>query len=129
MNPGQLAGLLALGIVVAGTPLLARLPDRAAGDAAPWTGERHQAVDAFLAAVDRGELQVFGRKLDRSMIVPRHVEYVYAIGNAIPVIKVYATLKSPITAPEHKNCEVRAVSAVLGADDQIVDTEAHVWPK
>jgi hypothetical protein len=129
MKPVQLPGLLAVAVMVAGTPLLARLPDPAAGDAAPRAGEPHQALGTFLAAVDRGELQVFGRKLDRSMIVPQRIEYVYAIDSAIPVIKVYATLKAPIPAPEHKNCEVRAVSAVLDADDRIVDTEVHVWPK
>ena len=99
-------------------------------DTGPTTAREPQGVvRAFLTAVDRGELRVFGRKLDRTMIVPVRVEYTYAVDSRVPVIRVYSNLRQPISAPNHKDCEVRGVSAVLNDEGGIIETEAHVWPR
>lgn len=87
----------------------------------------HEVVDVFLDAVGRGELVVFDRTIERSMLVPVSVEYVYTLGNAVPQVKVYSELNKPMVVPGRENCKVRGVSAVLDDDGRIVETEAHIW--
>jgi hypothetical protein len=89
----------------------------------------HAIVATYLKAVDRGELIVFDRRLDRSMVAPRRVEYVFEIDSRTPTVKVYADLLQPMAVPHDETCEVRAVSALLDASGKIVETEAHVWQK
>jgi hypothetical protein len=89
----------------------------------------HAIVATYLKAVDRGELIVFDHRLDRSMVAPRRVEYVFELDSRIPTVKVYSELLQPMAVPNDENCEVRAVSALLNADGKIVETEAHVWQK
>ncbi len=56
-------------------------------------------VGAFLEAVDRGEFVVFGRKLDRSMITPARVEYVYELDSRVPIIRIYSHLNRGLSVP------------------------------
>jgi len=116
-------------LVVLAVPILAHGVGRPTGDAGPGLGEPRHILGAYLAAVDRGELQVFDQTLDQSMIVPARVEYVYDLEAATTVIKVFSRLKKPFPVPNRKECEVRGVSAVLSADGHIVETAAHVWMK
>jgi len=91
--------------------------------------EPQRVVDIFLEAVDRGELVVMGRKLDRSMITPARVEYVYELDGRAPVIRIYAHLNQPLSVPEMADCSVKGISSTLGSDGHIAETEAHVWPR
>ena len=86
-----------------------------------------EVIKVFLQAVDRGELIVFEQVIDRSMIVPVEVEYVYQLDSAIPRLSVYAELKQPIPVRDADGCEVHAVSAVLDNAGSIVESVVHIW--
>jgi len=90
--------------------------------------EPYKVVERYFQAVGRGELVVFDRKLNKSMLVPVEVEYVYKLYSAIPRIKVYSELKEPMPVPGQENYKLRGVSAILDDDGQIIETEAHIWP-
>lgn len=91
--------------------------------------EPKEIVEIYLKAVHRGELRVFDRVLDASMLIPSKVEYVYELDSLEPMLRVYSTLKQPMPVPGRQDCRVRAVSSTLDGDGHIVDTEAHVWPE
>jgi len=121
--------VLALVLAVLAVPIVAHGAEHPKGEARPGFGEPHHILGAYLAAVDRSELQVFDQTLDRSMIVPTRVEFVYDLESATTVIQVYSRLKKPIRVPNREECEVRGVSAEMSADGHIVDTAAHIWIK
>ena len=85
-------------------------------------------VERYLAAVDRGELLVFGRKIGRAMIVPIRVEYVYELSDRAMRIKVYSNLVQPLAVPGQNDCQILGVSAVM-EDGVITEIESHVWLK
>jgi hypothetical protein len=91
--------------------------------------ESKEVVEIYFQAVARGELVVFDRKLDKSMLKPVRVEYVYELNSTIPRVKVYSELKEPIPIPDHRNCTLRGVSATLDANGRIIETEVHIWPE
>jgi len=124
MKAARLALLFALSFFCAGAGLQAA---QGADSPALQLPHPHTVVALFLMAVDRGELVVFERRLERSMITPRRVQYDFDLDSAEPVVKVYAELRRPIAVPGHSDCEVRAVLATLDADGSIVDVEVHVW--
>jgi hypothetical protein len=118
--------LLALGLFIAGCNYtFAYALERTPGPVKPDFSEPHEIVDIYLKAVSRGELIVFDRKLDKSMITPVRVEYIYDINSTISSVTVYSELKQPIPAPE--NCSVRGVSATLDSDGHIIEVKAHIW--
>ena len=125
----QLWLLLLMLLLAAGMPLPARTMAPASDDAISLPLEPQRAVEVFLAAVDRGELKIFGKALNRSDIVPVIVEHIFRVGNPVPVTRVYSRLRQPFAPPLPENFQVNAVSATLGADGHIIETEAHVWPK
>ena len=127
-NPVSLAVAIGLAAVVA-MPIHARVSEPNSNLVDAKLVEPHYVLGMFLEAVDRGELVIFGKTLDRSMIVPVRVEYAYDIDSVIPRIKVYSDLKKPIAVPKRRDCAVHAVSAVIGADGHITDTAAHIWMK
>jgi hypothetical protein len=86
-----------------------------------------EVLAAFMEAVDRGELRVFGKVVERSMITPRRVEFIYDLYDLAPSIKVYSRFAQPIPVPGQDNCEARAVGALMSADGHIIDTEVHIW--
>ena len=85
-------------------------------------------ADRFLQAVDRGELVVFGHTLDRTMIVPVRVEYVYELADRAMRIKVYSNLNQPLPVPGQDDCRILGVSAIM-EDGSITEIESHVWVK
>ena len=89
----------------------------------------HEVVEIYFRAVDRGELLVFERKIDKSMLVPVSVEYVYALDNPIPRVKVYSELKEPLPVPGHEGCKIHGVSAILDPGGRIIETAAHIRPE
>jgi hypothetical protein len=97
----------------------------------PFTGQYrytdpHEAVEVFSKAVSRGELVVFGHRIENSMLVPLRVEYVYELDSAVPTIKVYSRLKNPISVPGSDTCKVYSLGATLDANGTIVEIESHV---
>ena len=93
----------------------------------PRIDDPDSLVQHFLQAVDRGELRIFGHTLDRSMIDPVRVEYVYELASRATRIKVYSNLKQPLPVPQ-SDCRILGVSAQL-EDGIITEIESHVWMK
>jgi hypothetical protein len=95
---------------------------------APRIEDPEHLIHRFLLAVDRGELEIFDQKLDRSMIVPVRVEYVYALASKSTRIKVYSELKTPLPVPGQGDCRILGVSTVM-EEGMITEIESHVWVK
>ena len=81
-----------------------------------------------MAAVDRGELKVFGRTLDRSMIEPVSVEYLFELETGVSRIRIFSKIQTPISLPGIEGCKLYGISAVIGIDGRILETEAHLHP-
>lgn len=94
----------------------------------PTIDDPDSLVLRYLDAVDRGELQIFGKKLDRSMIVPVRVEYVYDLSSRAMRTRIYSNLKEPLPVPGQPGCQILGVSAVM-EDDHITEIESHIWMK
>lgn len=114
-------------IILGSTSAYGYIVERQPGGIKPEFHEPQEVVELYLRAVDRGELIVFGRTLNKSMLVPVSVEYVYELNNAIPKIKVYSKLKQSMPVPGQQGCKLRAASATLDADGHVIQTEAHIW--
>lgn len=82
---------------------------------------------SYYTAVDRGDFVVFGIRLERSMLIPVHVNYIYPVTSPIPRIKVYSRLKKPLIIPEQGNNKFTAVCAVIDMFGNIIETEAHIF--
>lgn len=95
-------------------------PDR------PTLANPDDLVRTYLKAVDRGELKVFGRTLDRSMITPVRVEYIFELSSRTRKVNIYSDLTEPMPVPGQQDCRVGGVSAILD-DGHIVETQSHVW--
>lgn len=93
----------------------------------PELKEPQEVIRIYLKAVERGELIIFERKLEKSMLTPIRIEYVYELNNTIVKVKVYSELKKPMPVPGQNRCKLRGVSAILDRDGKIVETEAHIW--
>lgn len=120
--------LLALGLFITGCNYsFAYTLERTPGPVKPGFSEPHEVVDIYLKAVSRGELIVFDRKLNESMITPVRVEYIYDINSAISSVTVYSELKQPMPVPAQESCSVRGVSATLDINGHIIEVKAHIW--
>ncbi len=95
--------------------------------AQPGFQKPNEVVEIFFKAVHRGELVLFERTFDKSMITPVHVEYVYELSSDTVQVKVYSELKEPFPIP-NQNCKVRAISAILDSDGGISEIVAHITP-
>jgi hypothetical protein len=87
----------------------------------------HEVIERFLKAVDRGELTLFLYTLNRAILIPRRVEYVYELDDPTPTVTVYCELKEAVPVPGQPNLVVQAITAVLGYDGSIVETRAHIF--
>jgi len=94
----------------------------------PRIEDPNMLVHRYLEAVDRGELYLFGQKIDRAMIVPARVEYIYELSDRAMRIKVYSNLIQPLAVPGQNDCQILGVSAVM-EDGVITEIESHVWMK
>jgi hypothetical protein len=115
--------------VACGTGTFAHVVEGPLDQIRPQFHSPHEVVEIFLRAVGRGELVVFDRKLNESMLIPVSVEYVYELTSATPRVKVYSKLKQPMPVPGQESCKLRGVSAILDAEGRIIETEAHIWPE
>lgn len=91
--------------------------------------EPHTVVELYLKAIDRGELVLFEQVLERAMLTPSHVEYVYDLNSPVPTVKVYSILAEPLPVPGHEAYEIRGITSTLNAQGAIVETRAHVTAK
>ena len=121
--------LILIMLLVSNPAPLAHNLDRPHGDIKPEFQEPRKVIEVYLKAVERGELTVFNQVLGKAMLTPLHVEYVYALDSATPLIKVYSMLKQPIFVVGQENCKVRGVSSTLDSEGRIVSSEAHIWPE
>lgn len=88
-----------------------------------------KAVEIFFNAVDRGELIVFDQKLDKSILIPIRVEYVYELDGSMPTIKIYSEMRRSIPIPDHVGIKLRGISAFLDSVGRIIEVRAHVIPE
>jgi hypothetical protein len=85
-------------------------------------------VRSYLAAVDRGELLSFERKLKRADIDPARVQYNYLIASGATETRVYSALKEPMPVPGQPEYQVIGVCSAMEGG-RIVETESHVLLK
>jgi hypothetical protein len=104
------------------------VPEHLINPERPRIEDPDTVVQHYLAAVDRGELEIFGMKLDRSMLNPVRVEYVYDLSSRATRVKVHSNLKEPLAVPGQRGCQILAVGAVM-EDRHITEIESHVWLK
>ncbi len=104
------------------------VPDYLINSTAPKIEDPDTVVQRYLAAVDRGELEIFGMKLDRSMLNPVRVEYVYDLSGRTTRIKIHSNLKEPLPVPGQHGCQILSVDAEM-EDGHITEIESHVWFK
>jgi len=83
-------------------------------------------VNDYLKAVDRGELVVFGRRIERAMLIPIRVEYVYELSSRTTRVRIHSNLKEALPVPNQPDCTILSVSAVI-EDGRIIETESHIW--
>ncbi len=94
----------------------------------PHIAGAQSILNAYLEAVDRGELRTFDRNLERSEIIPVQVQYNYQIASETMEIRVYSDLKEPVPVPGQPGALVQSVNSII-EDGKIVETESHVWMK
>jgi hypothetical protein len=115
-----------LTLILCSTNSFAKILEQPPGDETSKLADPHAVVEVFLKAVSRGELVVFDRRIEESMLIPVRVEYVYELDSAVPTIKVYSKLKDPMSVPGHDNCKVKGISVTLDANGGIIKIESHV---
>ena len=91
--------------------------------------DTHRVLSAFLAAVDRGELSLFGVQLTRDDLAPVRVELVLEIGSGLTSKSVYSRLKTPFPYPGYPDFSIDSITATLTEDDCIGETTVHLRPK
>ena len=105
---------------------LAHALDKPPSDIKPEFTEPQTIVSIYMKAVNRGELIVFDRKINMSMITPIRVEYVYELNNTTPKVKVYSEIKQPIPVQNLEGCKIKGVSSILDNNGHIIDTAVHI---
>lgn len=104
------------------------VPEYLINPAAPKIEDPDTVVQRYLAAVDRGELEISGMKLDRSTLTPVRIEYVYELSSRTMRIKIHSNLKEPLPVPGQLDCQILSVGAEM-EDGHITEIESHVWLK
>ena len=82
-------------------------------------------VSVFLESVEKGELILFDIRIDKSIIKPERVEYIYTLTDRMPTVKVYSTLTKPISLPAMPGVPINGVSAVINQEGRIIETVVH----
>lgn len=102
------------------------IPLRAIDPGQPALQDPYRVVDAFLEAVDRGELVVFGHVIGRQMLTPTQVDHAYDLAARTTAVRIHAELREPIELPGAAGYRIRCLSAVM-KDGRIGEVESHVW--
>ena len=90
----------------------------------PHIDVRH-VVSVFLDSVEKGELIIFEMRIDKSIIKPERVEYIYKLTDRTPTVKVYSTLTKPIPVPALPDVPIKGVSAVINQEGRIIEAVVH----
>ena len=85
-----------------------------------------KTLDVFFRAVNRGELIVFDQKIEKYLLIPMQVEYIYKFDGSKPLVKIYSELKYPIYIPQQTEIKLRGISAILNDTGHIIEVSAHV---
>ena len=87
-----------------------------------------KTLDVFYRAVNRGELIVFDKKIEKSLLIPMQVEYIYKFDGTKPLVKIYSELKYPVPIPQQNGIKLKGISAILDDTGHIIEVRAHVVP-
>ena len=79
----------------------------------------------FLDAVDKGRLIIYNLRIDRSMIRPEHVEYIYTLNDLTPTVLVYSTPTKPLQLPVKPAMRIEGVSTIIDSQGEITDVYVH----
>lgn len=91
--------------------------------------DTQQVLSAYMAAVGRGELVMFGVVLAPEDITPIRVELSLDINSGVTSKTVYSELNTPFPCPRNREFLVRGVTATLTDDNGIGETAAHLYPR
>lgn len=89
----------------------------------------YDIVEIYLAAVGKGELVILNQVVNKSMLIPVRVEYVYEIASHKTSRKVFSKLKNLLNVPGHDCCQINGIGAILDEKGHIVETEIHLIAK
>ena len=104
------------------------IPENLIDSTMPKCDNPDTIIYGFLKAVDHGDLVIFDRKLDRTMIIPTRVEYVHELSKRTTRVKIFSNLKEPMTVPSQIDFQVSEVAVVMEGG-KIIQTESHVMLK
>lgn len=85
----------------------------------------NQVFEIFLRAVDLGQMRLFDQTLNREMLQPLQVEYIYTLEDPYPLIKVFSILEEPMPLPNMPDVYVKGVSGVMDINGDIIESIAH----
>lgn len=72
---------------------------------------------------------MFGRVLDRTMLNPVEVRYIYTRDNSEPKIEVFSLLLITLNMPGLDDCTIEGIGASLDANGTIIESRVHVNPE
>lgn len=93
----------------------------------------HEVTELFFDSVNRGELKIFNKQIERSMLMPVRVTYIYDLNQTNSTLKeygVYSKLKNALNIPGQLNDDLPKVSGINTSIDhtgKIIKTELHIW--
>ena len=90
--------------------------------------DTREVLALFLAAVDRGELSLFGVTLRRDQVTPARIELVLDLRTRTTARKVYVEIDEPLPVPGHPDYAIEGITATLTGENRIGETEAHLSP-
>ncbi len=90
--------------------------------------DTRRVLDLFLAAVDRGELSLFGVRLGRDEVTPARVELVQDLRTGTTTRKVHAEIDEPLPCPGHTDYVIEGITATLTGENRIGEIEIHLCP-
>jgi hypothetical protein len=129
LTPAALAGAEVESVNLAKTGIQADTETDTGQDHIPYPEiDPNRVVAVFLKAVDKGELALFSIRIDRPMLEPERVEYVYTLDGRLPTIRVYSTIKTPVPLPDNPQLLMHGVTAVIDWRGQITEAVAHIHP-
>ena len=129
LNIKTLTLLVFVMVISFNSTTLAKQLEQTPSPVKPDFRQPHNIIELYLKAVNNGELMIYDRKLDQSMITPIRVDYKYELKNPILIVQVYSELVQPIPVPDMEDCQIHGLSSIIDTDGHITETRAHIWVK
>ena len=79
----------------------------------------------FFKAVEKGELIIFDRVIDKTKVNPEYVEYIYMPDDLLPTVRVYSSILESIPLPTMPEIQIQGVSAIMDQQGRIIETIVH----